>query len=482
MQTWESLDARPVPEWYDDAKLGLLITWGPYAVPAWAPASGDFADLVAENGLDHALAHDPRAEWYENSMQLSASPTHEHHRSAWGRLTRYESFGRSFRQGLKEWDAEPWAETAAACGARYVVFSAKHHDGFLLWPSRRRNPRRRGWQTTHDVVGDLAAAVRRRGMKFGLYYSAGLDWTFGGLPIRNLKDLVDAVPRGSAYASYVDAHMRELISRYQPSILWNDVCSPAEQDLLSLFSSYFDEVPDGVVNDRFGQAEPGGPANIFRRALEAVRSLFPSRAVSPRGAVSPEPRHMGFRTIEEGPLPEDEEGKWEKVRAVGHSIGCNIAEGDESLLTVPRLVHLLVDVVARGGNLLLGVGPGADGALLPPVVERLHGLGDWLKRNGEAIYRTRPWEIAEAVTDDGIEVRYMRKGMTLYAILLGTPAGRAFLLPSLRLAQHASLRVLGSLGYAAWFQEGRDIHVRLSEPLRESPAHVISMTPVPRIP
>ncbi|HVO38849.1 MAG TPA: alpha-L-fucosidase, partial [Spirochaetia bacterium] len=171
----------------------------------------------------------------------------------------------------------------------------------------------------------------------------------------------------------------------------------------------------------------------------------------------------------------------EKVRAVGNSIGCNTAEGDESLLTVPRLVHLLVDVVARGGNLLLGVGPGADGALPPPVAERLRGLGDWLKRNGEAIYRTRRWEVAEAVTDDGIEVRYTRKGMTLYAILLGTPAGRAFLLPSLRLAPHASLRVFGSLGYAAWFQEGRDILVRLSEPLREAPAHVISMTPAPRI-
>ena len=111
---------------------------------------------------------------------------------------------------------------------------------------------------------------------------------------------------------------------------------------------------------------------------------------------------------------------------------------------------------------------------------RLRGLGEWLKHNGEAIYSSRRWEVTEAVTDEGIEIRYTRKGMTVYAILLGTPAGRAFLLPSLRLLPYASLRILGTVSHAAWFQEGRDVHVRLSEPLRESPAHVISITPAPR--
>jgi alpha-L-fucosidase len=122
----------------------------------------------------------------------------------------------------------------------------------------------------------------------------------------------------------------------------------------------------------------------------------------------------------------------------------------------------------------------ADGSPGPFVTEGLRGLGDWLKLNGEAIYRTRPWVEQEGVTEDGIEVRFTRKGMTLYAIMLGTPVGRTIVLPSLRLLPYAGLRVLGSIGYTAWFQEGRDVHIRLTEPLRDSPAHVISITPQPR--
>ena len=148
-----------------------MVSWGPYAVPAWAPSSGDHAKLVAENGWEHSLANDPRPEWYANGMRIPGSPTWAHHRSAWGRLARYESFGRLFRQGLKAWEPAPLADALAASGARYVIVSAKHHDGFLLWPSRKRNPKRREWQTVMDVVGTFAETTRERGMRFGVYYS-----------------------------------------------------------------------------------------------------------------------------------------------------------------------------------------------------------------------------------------------------------------------------------------------------------------------
>ena len=97
-----------------------------------------------------------------------------------------------------------------------------------------------------------------------------------------------------------------------------------------------------------------------------------------------------------------------------------------------------------------------------------------------AIYGSRPWGPGESATEDGIEVRFTTRGMTTYAILLGTPAGRTIVLPSLRLLPYAGLRIIGSIGYVAWFQEGKDVHIRLTEPLRESPAHVISITPPPR--
>jgi alpha-L-fucosidase len=481
--TWESLGVRAVPDWFQDAKLGVLVPWGPYSVPAWAPLSGNPSTLVTEEGWEQLLANDPRAEWYANGLHISGSPTAEHHHSTWGRLSRYESFGRLFRQGLKAWEPAPLVDTLASVGARYLVFCAKHHDGFLLWPSRRKNSRRREWQTTMDVVGAFAEIAQGLGMRFGVYYSGGLDWSFGGLPIRSLDDLLEAIPTTKTYASYVDAHMRELITRYSPSILWNDVCCPARQDVLSLLDFYYHEVPDGVINDRFGQYDPEETTGLFRRLKEALQHLYPVRRRTPsaHASAAPTPRHLDFKTAENGDAPSDEEGAWERVRAVGFSSSCNSAETEESLLSVAGLVHLLVDTVAHGGNLLLSVGPDASGQVPELTSCRLRGFGDWLKRNGEAIYSTRRWEVTEAVTDEGIEVRYTKKGMTVYAILLGTPSGRAFILPSLRLLPYASLRILGSIGHAAWFQEGRDIQVRLSEPLRESPAHVISITPAPRL-
>jgi alpha-L-fucosidase len=147
---------------------------------------------------------------------------------------------------------------------------------------------------------------------------------------------------------------------------------------------------------------------------------------------------------------------------------------------VSDLVRRLCDVAAHGGNLLVGISPGADGSISTTQSAILSGLGNWLKLNGEAIFDTRPWGEVDSVTEEGLEVRFTCKGMTMYAILLGTPSGRAIVIPSIRLLPYAGLRVLGSIGYSTWFQEGKDLHIRLTEPLRESPAHVISITPQPR--
>ena len=459
-----------------------MITWGPAAVPAWAPPAGDPQRLVTEHGWEHLFSHDPRAEWYGNSMLVSGSPTYRHHHTAWGRLGRYDAFARTFRQGLRDWDPAETLRAIAGSGARYVVVSARHHDGFAMWPARRRNPRKRGWQVSRDVVGEIAEGARAHGMRFGVYCSSGLDWTFGGTPIRNLADLAAAVPRTKSYAAYVDAQWRELIARYSPSILWGDAGSPAAEDLLSLFSSYYDAVPDGLVNDRFGQADLDEPGSMARRLLRLVTQVFTRRtARSPALTQAALPvTHADFRTVDPDGLPVDAAGPWECVRPLGYSLGHSTEETDEHVPTVAALVRLLCDVASRGGNLLIGVGPRADGSLSPLQASRLAGLGDWLRLNGEAIFGSRPWGEGESATEDGIEVRYTCRGMTTYALLLGTPAGRTIVLPSLRLLPYAGLRILGSIGYTAWFQEGKDIHIRLTEPLRESPAHVISITPKPR--
>jgi alpha-L-fucosidase len=483
VESWQSLAERPVPGWYNDAKLGIMIHWGPYAVPAWAPPTGELPTVVAEKGWEYWFSHNSYAEWYANSMLIPGSPTHDRHKTKWGRLARYDNFARIFRQGVKDWDPGRWMEAIISSAARYVVFTAKHHDGFLLWPSRRRNPRKAGWQLTRDVVGELADSVRAQGLHFGLYYSGGLDWTFGGSPIRSLADLRSATPRSKTYASYVDAHWRELIERYSPSILWNDIGSPAAEDLEGLFSDYYASVPDGVVNDRFGQADVAVPGALRHRAATLLARVFSRKAdrQTALGLAAPAARHADFQTLEYENVPKEAGVKWECVRGLGCSFGCVDDQEEDLMLSASALVRLLVDVVAGGGNLLLGVGPAADGSIAPAQLSRLKGLGQWLKLNGEAIFGSRPWgEEREDVTEDEIPIRYTTRGMTTYAILTGTPAGRSIVLPSIRLLPYAGVRILGSLGYVTWHQEGKDVHVRLSEPLREAPAHVISITPQPR--
>jgi len=481
--TWESVAARAVPSWYADAKLGILLLWGPYSVPAWAPPTGEVSRVIEDKGWEYWYSHNPYADWYENTMLIPGSPTHEHHRSVWGRMARYDTFARMFRQGLKDWDPATMLDPLAGSGARYLVFSAKDHDGFLLWPSRNRNPRKRGWQVARDVMGEIAAGARKRNLRFGAYYSGGLDWSFGGSAIKNRADLLAAMPRAKGYAAYVDAHWREIINRYAPSLLWNDMGSPATQDLLSLFSLYYDKVPDGLLNDRFWQSDDEVPVSFLRKVLSAIARFFSprARALAAAALQTPAVRFADFRTAEYTLLEPEQGGAWECVRALGYSYGHNAEETGSQLLSVEALVRLLVDVVAKGGNLVLGVGPSADGSLSEDQRARLAGLGEWLKLNGEAIYGSRPWVEHEAVTDEGVEIRYTARGMTTYAILLGTPTGRTIVLPSLRLLPYAGMRILGSIGYVTWFQEGRDVHIRLTEPLRESPAHVISITPHPRL-
>ncbi|MEJ7583783.1 MAG: alpha-L-fucosidase [Acidimicrobiales bacterium] len=344
-------------------------------MPAFAPVGPSPFALADEFGWGHAMAHSPYVEWYQNSLALEGSPVQRHHRETYGDLP-YDAFVKDFLRAVEGWDPAPWADLFAAAGARYVVLVTKHHDGVLLWPSEHPNPRRPNWQTRRDVVGELAGAVRSRGLRFGTYYSGGLDWTFGGLPMGDIGAMLAAVPQDEGYVALLDAHWRELIERYRPDVLWNDIGHPAGTDLVALRDTYYDAVPDGVVNDRFG----------WMAATDAARhSDF----------ASPE-----YSTHFDGP------GKWESTRGIGTSFGYNRSETDDDLLSSAELIHLLVDVVARGGNLLLNTGPAADGTIPWAQAERLLGLGWWLRTNGPAIHATRPWVRAEGTTAEGAAVRF----------------------------------------------------------------------------
>lgn len=374
MPSFDTFASRPCPAWYRDAGFGIFIHWGIFAIPAWAPRGRPIHELMRDH-FDDMNAHIPYAEWYENAMRLPGSPTEAHHKTIYGNRP-YTSFRPEFDEASREFNADAWVDLFAEAGARYVVFVTKHHDGYCLWPTNVENPWRPGWHTKRDFVGELAEAVRKRGMRFGLYYSGGLDWTARPEPIANLGDMFACVPTEHDYCDYAAAQLRELIDRYEPSVLWNDIAWPSKEQVPVLFEHYYARVPDGVVNDRWfaeealfnGLRDPAARAN-FNAVIKA------RIAASSGPQENPAPPHCDFRTVEYGlgVIPKDK--KWESCRGLGLAFGYNRNERAEDYLTGEALIALHDDVIANGGNLLINVGPKADGTIPPEQSAPLRVLG-----------------------------------------------------------------------------------------------------------
>jgi alpha-L-fucosidase len=474
----DSLRRHPIPDWYHDAKLGIFIHWSLSSVPGFAPREHDVVDLLHERPGDMNRLS-PYAEWYQNSLQFPDSPVARHHRAVHGNRP-YADFRAAYEKGLEQWQPEAWAERFAAAGARYVVLVTKHHDGYCLWPSTVPNPRRAGWCCPRDIVGELAAAVRAQGMRFGVYYSGGLDWTFDGRRIDGLGDLLAAVPLGD-YPAYAEAQMRELIERVRPDVLWNDIAWPGDQSSFNrLIADYYNAVPEGVINDRwlaaswFNRAMKMAP---FRWVVGGLLARVARRVMMRPGAefTPPPPPHYDARTPEYASFEEARPEKWECVRGMDKSFGFNRASLPEDFLSREALIHSLVDITSKNGNLLLNVGPRGEDAQIPaPQLERLDWLASFTERNGEALYGTRPWKRAAGHTREGIPLRFTQKDGTLYALVLGRPEGQSITLPDLSLRPGASARLLGQSPVEA-VRQGTDLLVRFSAPLPDEPAHAIAL-------
>jgi len=410
-----------VPAWWLDAKLGIFVHWTPASVPAFAPVDDEIGPLL-QSGSHNAIAHSPYTEWYENSLRFPDSPVARHHREVYGTRP-YASFAADWEAALEQWDPDAWAARFAATGAKHVVLVTKHHDGYCLWPTEVVNPNRPGWNCRRDVVGELAEAVRGAGMRFGCYYSGGLDWTFDPRPIATFADMVAAIPRG-AYPSYAEAHVRELIARYRPSVLWNDIAWPSEgKALWALFEHYYRRVPDGVVNDRWMPWNPAlGLARLapVQRVIEAgsVR-----QAKRDAGLIPPKPPFFDVRTPEYVVFPDVRSLPWECVRGMDRSFGYNRASRPQDFFSRRELCWLLADIAAKGGNLLLNVGPRGEDAQIPELqVERLAWLEQWMSASRDALVATRPWVCPGSTTAEGVPVRYTARAESVFAFLSDPPA------------------------------------------------------------
>ncbi len=426
--TWESIDRRATPSWFTDAKFGIFIHWGVYSVPAYAPV------------IPGKLAY---AEWYWNALtngpNANASAiqtgTLAYHQRQYGTDYPYQNFAPQFRAEL--FDPDHWADVFERSGAKYVALTSKHHEGFALWPSREASATwGRPWNAVEtgpkrDVLGDLTGAVRRKGLKMGFYYSL-YEWY-------NPLWLTDK-PR------YIQTHMfpqfKDLVTRYKPSLIFSD----GEWDLPSaewrspeLLAWLFNESAvkdDVVINDRWGKETRH--------------------------------KHGGYWTTEYTPGMSSMDHAWEESRGMGFSYGYNRAERLEHYHSGRELVITLVDMVSRGGNLLLDIGPAADGTIPVVMEERLLQIGSWLKINGDAIYGTKPWKSTRqwgpgeipkveynkefdnsagpaksAAKPAEVEAYFTAKGNNLYAILPSWP-GRRFTLKDTGGLRVKTITLLGS--------------------------------------
>ena len=477
--TRESVDKHPVPGWYHDAKFGIFIHWSLSCVPAFAPTDkGDIMDILRNEGSRAMFANQPYSEWYLNSLRIKGSPVYRHHLKTYGPDFDYYEFAQDFNAALDTWDPAGWADLFKQVGARYVVLVTKHHDGFLLWPSEHPNPMKPDLHASRNVVGELNEAVKARGMRMGYYYSSPYDWTFTAKPITDLAMSLARVPRTGEYRRYANSHWYELIDEYDPSVLWSDIGYPDGVNINEIFAHFYNKKPDGVVNERWGQANGVTRALVFIPGIRQAIASYAKRLWL-QGHTSPPGVHYDFTTPEYTSLSEVSEQKWECVRGIGKSFGYNRQEVPADFLSVPELVRLLVDIVSKNGNLLLNVGPKPGGEIPEVQVDRIKGVGAWLATNGDAIYGTRPWTRAEGRTAEGSDVRFTCKPGSLFAILMGAPRGPETTIQGLKATDGTQVELMGHDEPLEWTQSSGNVTVRLERQWPDSPAVALKMTPAP---
>jgi alpha-L-fucosidase len=452
---WQSLQTYQEPEWYKDAKFGIFIHWGLYSVPAFG------------------------SEWYSRNMYEPGTPEYEHHLATYGPQSKfgYKDFLPMFK--AEHFDPRAWAQLFRESGAKYVMPVGEHHDGFPMyesnltdWCAGKMGPKR-------DILGELAEAIRAEGMHFATSsHRVEHDWFMdGGRTFdSDVNDPKYAAFYGPAHPrlvkpgyqdkliedwTYVSqgfkddwlARTAEIVEKYHPDLIFFDwwIGQPSMRDQLSRFAAYY-----------YNQGVKRGTGAIINYKHDALQE------------------NSAILDIERGQLTDIRPLHWQTDTSLSNKSWGYIEK--DTFKTPEFVIHQLVDVVSKNGNLLVNVGPRSDGTIPEQAEQILREVGAWLKVNGEAIYGTRPWtKYGEGPTQvvggyfhdtdtrpyTPEDFRFTSKGPDLYAIELGWPAGGKVTIHGLgkdALGAEHSIRevvLLGSDTTPEWQQQPNGLQINL---------------------
>jgi alpha-L-fucosidase len=474
---WESLQKYETPDWYRDAKFGIFIHWGVYSVPAFG------------------------SEWYPREMYRSGSAEFKHHLEVYGSQEKfgYKDFIPMFK--AEHFDPAAWAHLFKEAGAKYVVPVGEHHDGFAMydtglsdWSSAKMGPHR-------DIIGDLANAVRNEGLYFGVS-SHRVEHNFffdGGRQIpSDVNDPQYAAFYGPAHAwlankrgtpvsndfSYVSqawtndwlARCAEIVGKYHPDIMYFDwwIGQASARANLTRFAAFY-------YNGALQNSGHAGVINYKDFALQENSAVL---------------------DLERGQLDEIRPLPWQTDTSISNK-SWGFIEND-TFKSPEFIVHQLVDIVSKNGNLLLNVGPRSDGTIPEQVQQVLRGVGSWLAVNGEAIYGTRPWGIygegptkvaagsfhdTETASFTADDFRFTTKGDVVYAIELGWPAGGEATIQSMGSVAMpnrtiVTVELLGSGAKLEYDQRSDALHIKLpaQAPGKYAYSFRLGLSSVPTVP
>jgi len=378
---WISLAAYRTPVWFQDAKFGIFLHWGVYSVPAFGN------------------------EWYSRNMYVPGNAAFKHQLATYGPQSKfgYKDFIPMFK--AEKFSPADWVDIFVKAGARYVVPVAEHCDGFAMYDSQFTPWNAANMGPHRDIVGQLAAATRARGLHFGASSHRAEHWWWYGLGRTFDSDVDDPkfaglygpaakmslpgavddtkepdpnhfeqwLPPDKAFLDDWLARASEIVDKYHPEFLYFDWWDgqPAFQPYLQQFAAYY-----------YNHSSQLGEHPVLTYKLEAM------------------PANTATLDIERGKLDTLRLLPWQTDTSVSiHSWG--YVEHDE-YRTAESLVQQLVDIVSKNGNLLLNVGPKSDGTIPDEAKSVLLQIGDWLRVNGEAIYNTRPFSVfGEGPTKSG---------------------------------------------------------------------------------